>query len=180
MARAVDRRARSVPLQRRFLLQEKGVHFYRKSVFVPVVGSIQKKRQSERLSPSRQTRSEEPVTQLGPVAMNDSVVQSLLRRGIPVNRENYLALHTRGVPENRLKTPYHSLTCLKVKGIKKQQDGLRDSVRKILEVRGKRNQDLAAKAARFREKLAKMSPEELAELRRRFAPGASSSSAEST
>ena len=62
-----------------------------------------------------------------------------------------------------------------IQGVRQRRsDVYRDSVKKILELRGKRDQELAAKVKRFQEKLAAMSPEELEEVRRLFPPGASS------
>jgi hypothetical protein len=61
-----------------------------------------------------------------------------------------------------------------------QSSVYKDSVEKILDVRANQTRDLAAKVARAKDKLKKMSPQELEEVRRRFAPGASSNPPAST
>jgi hypothetical protein len=61
---------------------------------------------------------------------------------------------------------------LQVKETKPQSNAYSDSVSQILELRVKREQELASKVQRFKEKLAKLTPEDLEKLRKRFAPGA--------
>jgi hypothetical protein len=58
-----------------------------------------------------------------------------------------------------------------VKENKPQSNAYSDSVKQMLELRAKREQELVSKVKRFKEKLAKLTPQDLEKLRKRFASG---------